>query len=269
MASGTADYSLFRSDHALAHAVQVAGGPQASVRPRLSLPQWPHKVYAVGDTHGRFDLLQALLAMIVKDAGEHAEACLIVMLGDYIDRGGTSADVLEWASNPASSPLPRICLAGNHEQLMAEFMQQPDVASPWLANGGIDTLISYGLDPDEVLGAPEAIEAALVRAIPMRHRSFVECAPTYLAVPGALFVHAGVRPAVPLDQQTDHDLLWIRKEFSARTEELDMRVVHGHTPGAEPYLSAKRICVDTGAYHSGILTAACLSSNDEPYFLNT
>lgn len=223
-------------------------------RPRVHLESWPELVYAIGDVHGCYDLLRDLEARIVADARDRAGEKLIVMLGDYVDRGDRSAQVLDHLLADPPKSFNRICLAGNHEQMMLDFLEAPARSHAWLDNGGRLTLSSYGLEPGH-LGAGRQLRVMLDAHIPENHRSFISGLPACLTLPGAVFVHAGLRPNLALEDQRDEDLLWIRRE--ADTGEMRaFTIVHGHTPAPEPQITSNRIGLDTGAYGSGVLTAA-------------
>jgi len=216
------------------------------------------RVYAIGDVHGCIAQLEDLHAQIAADLAARpvAEARLI-HLGDYIDRGADSAAVIfRLAGGPPVAGLPTINLTGNHEQMMLTALAtlDPDDIALWLANGGGETLGSWGI-------APERPAAEWSASIAPEHLKFLRDLDVMHRAGGYLFVHAGIRPGVPLEQQSPHDLLWIRQVFLACEDDLGMVVVHGHTPAAAPLIRRNRIGIDTGAYFGGALTCAVLEED--------
>lgn len=239
-------------------------GEKAAPRPRLQRITWPVAVYAIGDVHGCADLLHDLEALILADAATLGDGPRwIVMLGDYVDRGPDSASVLEHVSAPAPAGFERILLCGNHEELMLDFLAAPAPDHHWLRLGGDITLLSYGIDVNALFAGnasrPE-IQQALQSHIPARYIALLQSLAACVALPGTVFVHAGLRPGIPLDRQSERDMLWMRPDALAHHPAGidDPLVVHGHTPAAQPVVEARRICVDTGAFFTGILTAARL-----------
>lgn len=235
--------------------------PGSPDRPRLVAG---HRVYAIGDVHGRLDQLMALHQAIGRDLVDRpASRPVLVHLGDLIDRGPSSAGVL--ALLQAGSPVPGVPvvnLMGNHEWmfLAALARQTPRDAEHWLDNGGIETLASWGIRPS----MPPARWPGLV---PRAHVLFLRGLAARYQRGGYVFAHAGVRPGVPLAEQSWTDLLWIREPFLDRRGPMlpdapDLVVVHGHTPQPEPTIRANRIGVDTGAGHGGTLTCAVLDGDD-------
>jgi serine/threonine protein phosphatase 1 len=225
--------------------------------------QSPERIYAIGDVHGRADLLEDLWARIEEDArAAPDEPTTVVFLGDLVDRGPDSAKVVERVIGlRAQSPWRVQVLKGNHEQAMLLFLDDPAFGSTWLQHGGGPTLASYGVYPPQGRGDEAAwgtVRDAFAEALPPAHLAFLRSLPLYLERGDYLFVHAGVRPGVPLDRQSEQDLLWIRQEFLSRPKPSDRVVVHGHTPAELPQLTRWRIGVDTGAYATGVLTAVRL-----------
>jgi serine/threonine protein phosphatase 1 len=242
--------------------------PDASVRQRLSSQDWPAVIYAIGDVHGCLAQLQDLTAQIVADAADIAGEKWIVMLGDYIDRGPDSAGVIEVLLAPAPAGFRRICLTGNHETLMLEFIDSPSPTASWLRWGGLETLGSYGIAGNRMAElSRSAMIAVLTSHVPDEHLRFLRELPVSLSLPGVIFVHAGLRPGVPLEQQRLEDLLWIREPFLSAPGEPGQLVVHGHTPGLEPEITQGRIGIDTGAFQGGPLTAVRLQQGRDPIFL--
>jgi len=219
-------------------------------------------VYAIGDVHGRDDLLAPLLDAIAADRAGRRN--LLVCLGDYVDRGPASAAVIERLCGFHAGDFAFVPLKGNHEDLMLEFLADPDEGGPWLANGATATLASYGVTVGP--GWPErshfaALRDELVRNLPRHHRRFLDTLATSHAVGEYLFVHAGIRPGVPIAQQDERDLIWIRGAFLRATEEFGALVVHGHSITERPDLRANRIGIDTGAFASGRLTALSIAGD--------
>lgn len=225
-------------------------------------------VYAVGDVHGELGRLRRLLAAIEADADALGLAPLVVFLGDYIDRGPESRGVLEFLAGLADAPDGRRYrfLRGNHEETMLGFLRDPAEAAEWLAFGGVDTLASYGVrasaggtDPARLRGLRDRLEERL----PRRHLTFLESLETMVEVGDYVFVHAGVRPGVPLDRQRQEDLLWIREPFLSSRNYHGKVVVHGHTIVEQPLFMPNRIAADTGAYATGRLTAIALHGSHQ------
>lgn len=229
-------------------------------------------VYAIGDIHGRLDLLQQLEAMIKEDAaGVDANRRVIVCLGDYIDRGENSRDVVEHLLQGPPADFERICLSGNHESYLLRVFDDPSVLAAWMANGGHETLVSYGVKPPawyDVAEASQNLQTELRAHVPASHQEFLRSLALSHREGDYFFAHAGVRPGVPLDQQDPHDLMWIREEFLTDKGDYEAVIVHGHTIRPEPENFAHRIGVDTGAYGTGHLTCVVLWGN-ERRFLST
>jgi serine/threonine protein phosphatase 1 len=245
---------------------EIAVRPDLGSRPRLSSETWPAAVYVIGDVHGCLAQLQRIHDKIVADARGVDGDKLIICLGDYIDRGTHSAGVIRFLRQPPPAGFQRICLAGNHEGMMLDYYDTQSGA--WLANGGTDTLISYGISPYLFLQSPAGKQAEMLReGIPAGAVAWMRSLPVALTLPGACFVHAGLRAGIPLTEQMEEDLLWIRPR-DLRASESDPFVVHGHTPAGEPVVAARRICVDTAAFITGTLTAVRLTENLQPKFIN-
>jgi serine/threonine protein phosphatase 1 len=229
-------------------------------------------LYAVGDIHGRSDLLDRLHDAIVRDAARRrADRRVIVYLGDYIDRGFDSSGVVDRLLGEGPPGFERRFLLGNHDTFLLDFLGGDSaVIETWLWNGGAAALRSYGVEPaaDNALVRPTTLRADFARAIPPAHRAFFRALKLNHREGGVLFVHAGLRPGVPLADQSREDMLWIREEFLESDSDFGCLVVHGHTPGPEPVIRENRIAVDTGAWRSGRLTAAVLEG-DELAFLQT
>lgn len=226
-------------------------------------------LYAVGDIHGRADLLARLEKRIVADwQARGAGGGLLIFLGDYIDRGAQSREVIERLIS--GFPLPAAHLRGNHEQTLLDFLDDPDVGEMWRRNGGMETLASYGVPVGEVsVGRGFERAARELRArMPTAHLDFLNGLETSLQVGRYFFCHAGVRPGVPLDAQAADDLMWIREPFIMSREDFGKVVVHGHTPVETPELLPNRINIDTGAFLTGKLTCLVIDG-EETRFITT
>lgn len=213
-------------------------------------------IYAIGDIHGRADLLREVCGRIDADiATAGQQRCVQVFLGDYIDRGPDSCSVISILEARRRSQ-EVVCLLGNHEACLLDFLADADMLSEWRQFGGLQTLTSYGLSPsaNPDAGERKQLAAQLSQAMPVAHLDFLRSLPTSYALGRYFFAHAGIRPSVRLDRQREHDLLWIRDDFLLSEDDFGKIIVHGHTPVHEPELLANRINVDTGAYVTGRLT---------------
>ena len=214
-------------------------------------------LYVIGDIHGRLDLLDRLIEAIRHDAGERGTGSLTVTVGDYIDRGPDSRGVID---RLMANPFPGryVALKGNHEAIMESFLADPSLGGHWMHNGGLETLRSFGVrmswGRNNFVRAAEQLRAALT---PEESR-FLASLRLFMTVGQYFICHAGVRPGVPLDQQSEHDLLWIRGAFLDSEMDFGKIVVHGHTPSREPEVRVNRINVDTGAIVNGRLTCVVL-----------
>lgn len=223
------------------------------------------RIYAIGDVHGRLDLLRALIAAIdteQKDAGTARPT--LVLLGDYVDRGPDSRGVVETLIEGPLPAFERVHLRGNHEASFLRFLDDIAVGPSWLYYGGAETLASYGIaaarDEDDPARLA-ALQAAFAAALPESHRAFMRGLEPCRAIGGYLFVHAGVRPGVPLAGQSLDDLLWIRGEFLRSPADHGHVVVHGHTIDRKPQVRRNRIGIDTGAFATGVLTCLVLEAD--------
>lgn len=228
------------------------------------------RVYAIGDIHGRADLLTAMMTMIRTDIQtRRVRRPLIVFLGDYIDRGPQSAEVIDQLTAIAQSDaLESRFLMGNHEEVLLRILKGDGaLLHDWLRFGGRECLASYGLDGDALakLGAME-MAARMKDAIPRRHRQFLGELIDTVRVGDYLFVHAGLRPNLALEAQSQQDLRWIRSPFlEDETADHGYMVVHGHSMRPEVDRRANRIGIDTGAYQSGRLTALVLDGATQTF----
>jgi diadenosine tetraphosphatase ApaH/serine/threonine PP2A family protein phosphatase len=245
-----------------------------TVSPGLDHPTLPEGqlLYAVGDIHGRLDLLESLLGLIERDAASRqADWRTLVFLGDYVDRGPDSRGVVERLINGLPPGFDTHFLKGNHEAILLDFLEDAWRLDHWLMNGGETTMRSYGVDTERLAhqgAAAEAWRQAFADLLPEPHLRFFRHLQLSVAFGDYLFVHAGVRPGVPLGAQSEADLIWIRGPFLSHAGPFDKIVVHGHTPGSEPVARHNRIGIDTGAVFTGRLTALRLEG-DAQEFLQT
>lgn len=243
----------------LADLLRLGGKPAPTRRARLRLDATDDMpIYAIGDVHGCLEQLLDLEQRIVADAQRLPGEKLIVMLGDYVDRGPDSAGVIDHLMTPPPAGFKRICLAGNHEILMLSYLEGRCALSKWVAVGASTTLLSYGIDHDRlvrVYGQLRQLDAAIRGAIPATHAAFLRSLPVLVQSPGFVFVHAGFHPETPPERQADDVLVSIRSAFYERAHLLKETVIHGHTPVPRVRLEGRRLNIDTGAYLGGPLTA--------------
>jgi len=224
--------------------------------------------YAIGDIHGRADLLSELLVELRADAAAAPSSMrrIIVFLGDYIDRGPDSGKVIDLILDLGKGEEFEVrALKGNHEEALLTFLKDPTGGAAWIQHGGAETLGAYGVAVPRLRTDMEGWAEArdqLVLAMPQSHLAFFQSLDIVFELGDYFFVHAGVRPHIPLDQQSEHDLLWIREEFLDASPSWRKVIVHGHTPMPEPVLSPLRIGLDTGAYATGRLSAIRLVDID-------
>lgn len=228
-------------------------------------------IYAVGDIHGELDLLDKLLVEIAKDAAKGSDHT-IIFVGDYVDRGPDSKGVIDRVMNGIAG-FETICLKGNHEQIFTDFVDEPSPgqAKMWFRdlNGGRETLASYGIDAEDVISSLEegGCTKRLLNSVPMEHIKWMDALPVCHRTDGYFFVHAGVKPGVPLDKQVPEDMIWIREKFLKSRKNHGAVVVHGHTPSRSAEIKKNRINIDTGACYWGELTAVALGG-DEPRLIS-
>jgi serine/threonine protein phosphatase 1 len=243
----------------------------APARPGISILIWKRKriaaenripkgvrIYAIGDIHGRADLLKKLLVTIDLHFSFNPIGNTIrLFVGDYVDRGPQSKEVIECLIDHQKT-FNTVFLKGNHESLLLDFLAQPDVLEAWSECGGLQTLISYGLAPTIKPGEREQIELsqAFARILPLDHLNFFKSLRNSFTLGHLFFAHAGVRPGIALKKQNEEDLLWIRNDFLYSEGDFGKTVVHGHSPVMNIDIRRNRINIDTGAYATGNLTCA-------------
>jgi serine/threonine protein phosphatase 1 len=241
-------------------------------------------VYAIGDVHGRCDLLEKLIDQIEEDTQSLPEGTkrVLVFLGDYIDRGLQSKDVINFLLGERIQTFERVFLMGNHEEALLRFLNDVNFGKQWIRYGGAETLYSYGLQPPQnaraAMQSHEAMEAyqrawdrvwtEFRNRLPESHLKFYQGLQHYHVAGDYIFVHAGLRPGASLESQTVRDMLWIREEFLDASGQFPQVVVHGHTPADGVFRDNRRIGLDTGAFISGKLSAVRLFQ-DEVSFLST
>lgn len=244
-------------------AVAAAPGlaPVAPTTPSYAFTDDRVRIAAIGDLHGRLDLLERLEPVLDAAAQDPARRLIEVYLGDYVDRGANPRGIVEHLMRRTKlTDRTVVCLAGNHEQMLLSALEKDTDFLSWLDFGGQSTLQSYGIAPARVAADPSGTRAALADAIPASHVDFLRSLPLSFAHGGFFFAHAGVRPGVALDSQTSRDLLWIRQPFLGSSANLGAIVVHGHTPTRAPVFRLNRIGIDTGAYQTGVLTCLLITS---------
>lgn len=233
--------------------------------PAASVPAG-QRVYAVGDIHGRLDLFEALIAAIeADDAASGPAETTVVLLGDLVDRGPDSAGVVARAREWQRRRKVQI-LAGNHEEMFLASFDKVETLRHFLRFGGKETVLSYGVDRRAYqVASVEEVQAMMHAAVPAEDRAFLESFEDMIAIGDYLFVHAGIAPDVPFEEQTPRDLRWIREPFLSHPEPHGAVIVHGHTITDEPQDRGNRIGIDTGAYNSGRLTALVLEGAGRRY----
>lgn len=225
------------------------------------------RTYAIGDIHGHLDKLREVHDLIARDRGETGDAAAeVVHIGDLVDRGPDSRGVIEFLIGGQARQEPWIVLKGNHDRMFEGFIGDPDFYDPGLRAdlhwinprlGGDETLRSYGID-----GAGERflfdLHEAAEKAVPAAHRTFLAGLPLFHRAGGAVFVHAGIRPGVPIEAQEEQDLLWIRDEFLYDPRDHGALIVHGHTPVETVTHYGNRLNIDTGAGYGRALSAVVI-----------
>lgn len=240
------------------------GDPEPDPGPLSAALEPGRRIYCIGDVHGRADLLRELHAMIAEDVRAFEGHRTVIYLGDLIDRGMHSRDVVDLLLDEPLAGFETVHLRGNHEQTLLDFMEYPEQAEAWLVWGGRETVLSYGvpLPPGLQRADPQAIRDALAMRLPERHLEFYRGMSVYHEAGDYLFVHAGIRPGVPLREQSDSDLMWIRQEFLESEEDHGRIVVHGHSITEQVEMRPNRIGIDTGAFRSGVLTCLVLEGRE-------
>lgn len=251
---------------------KLFGKPEPDDKQPYRLPAG-QLVYAVGDIHGRFDLLLRLLERIEADrsARKDIDDCKLIFLGDYVDRGFQSKDVIEWLANADLSWADVITLRGNHEAMLLDFLRDPAANEAWLHYGGMAVLASYGVRLREnEIGDYDVLRAAseLEDTMPLSHMAFLKGLPLSYRLGDYFFVHAGLRPGIELEHQDERDLMFIRQDYTDSGHDFGFRIVHGHTGVQNPVNERARVAVDTTAYATGRLTAAVLFV-DQTEFITT
>jgi serine/threonine protein phosphatase 1 len=226
------------------------------------------RIYAIGDMHGRLDLLERLRMAIVEDAKRHpVERKVVVYLGDYVDRGPVSRGVVDLLARDKLPGFESVFLKGNHEDSMLQFLVDPGVAPAWMTYGGDATLYSYGVRPPDPRKIDELLAAqkAFTEALPREHLKFL-CALKLVHIEGDYaFVHAGFRTGVPIEFQAPGDMMWIRDEFLGSNADFGKIAVHGHTITDRPEIRPNRIGIDTGAFATGTLTCLVLEGTERRF----
>lgn len=234
------------------------------VRRRAQVPEGL-RVYAIGDIHGQTALLDSLHGMIEEDAVTRPAAEIVVVyLGDYVDRGPDSKGVLDRLAVTPSG-IRRVLLKGNHEVMMQRFLADPVATAAWRDLGGLETLLSYRVDPRRAMSRAQWGEAAreFAQRVPPEHVALLESMPFSVTLGDYFFCHAGVKPGVPLERQSERDLMWIRDEFLGSDCDFGKVIVHGHTPAPAVEFRPNRINIDTGAYATGRLTCLVLEGSEQ------
>jgi serine/threonine protein phosphatase 1 len=239
-------------------------------RSATSRPSGPpgRRAYVVGDIHGRLDLLDQLLDEIHGEIGREPEdEILLVFLGDLIDRGPNSAEVVERLRTYRHAGVGPVFILGNHEEVLLRIITgHTELIASWLRFGGAQCLKSYGADPNSIsVMNDDSALAAIKQAIPEEHVAFLNSFVDTCRFGDYLFVHAGIRPGIELEQQRQTDLRWIREPFLRDHTDHGFVVVHGHTISRRVDERPNRIGIDTGAYHSGILTALVIEGSERRY----
>lgn len=235
-------------------------------KPRKSRIPEGQRVYAVGDIHGRRDLLQMLHTLIAEDASSASDQSkTIIYLGDYIDRGMDSRGVIDCLLGKPLEDMASVFLMGNHEETILRFLDDPGIGESWCQFGGDTTLYSYGVQlsrPNSGRNIMLDAQLDLRQKLPETHLAFLRGLDSQHRIGDYFFVHAGIRPGVPLDQQATNDLYCIREEFLTSTADHGAVVVHGHSINTEVEDLYNRINIDTGAYASNVLTCLVLEGGD-------
>lgn len=251
----------------LKSAFGVGSKPPPVLLDAASIPEG-QRVYAIGDVHGRLDLLHELLSAIKKDAAEISKQTFIVYLGDYVDRGHDSRGIIDFFLNNPMDEFEQIFLMGNHEEFMLRFMESPGPGAGWLEYGGMETLLSYGVSLQPGVMSEKKLSLAadgLREMVPQTHIDFLSGLKDSFELGDFFFCHAGIDPDRPLSKQKAEDLRWAREPFLSHTKSYSKIIVHGHSITERPELHPNRISIDTGAYHSGQLTCLVLHGKEKRF----
>lgn len=236
--------------------------------PRVCAAASGERIYAIGDVHGRADCLDALIAQIdADDAARGPARTRLVFLGDFVDRGASSREVIERAIAEAHRSE---FIIGNHEEVMIRAWEgERESIKLFHRIGGRETVLSYGVDAHDYdkLGFDDLTQL-IARVIPAEHIAFLRGFADHYTSGDYLFVHAGIRPGIALHEQAPADLRWIRREFLDDRRDHGVMVIHGHTVVADVDEQHNRIGIDTGAYASGTLTALGIEGT-ERWYLST
>jgi serine/threonine protein phosphatase 1 len=230
---------------------------------RPSLPA-ELRIYAIGDIHGRLDLLDELLARISSDIALRPTARpLYVFLGDYIDRGSASRETIDRLIEHGKTH-ESVFLKGNHELIAIKCLSDRGLFDQWLRLGGLETLVSYGVPAETLANGKQIAElqSAFHGALPQAHFRFFRDLKNSFECGDFFFAHAGVKPNVELSRQKENDLLWIRGEFLTSKDDFGKIIVHGHTPTHEIEVAPNRINIDTGAFATGRLSCLVLEGEE-------
>ncbi len=221
------------------------------------------RIYAIGDIHGRLDVFMAIMAAIESDDSARGPAqTTVILLGDLVDRGPDSAGVIAAARDWSRRRTVR-CLSGNHEEMFLASFEDEGTLRHFLRYGGRETLLSYPITAEEYgVATLKEVQELMHARIPADDIAFMHGMEDLIRIGDYVFVHAGIRPATALEDQSTSDLRWIRGEFLDDTTPRDFAVVHGHTITRQPVIQPRRIGIDTGAYASGQLTALGLEGTD-------
>jgi serine/threonine protein phosphatase 1 len=226
-------------------------------RARIRLESSDYSViYAIGDVHGCSRELVAAEKKIAADSQAYEGRKLLVLVGDYVDRGPNSRAVLDFLCKPPRPEFERVALCGNHDDKFLRFLKNPKGNLDWLQHGGRETLRSYDIDADYILARRSGLQGLIRRVaetVPPQHIAFLETLPIILEMGGLVFVHAGIVPGLPIADQQDEDLMWMREPFLSEGPKLPITVIHGHTASEEPVFGRQRICIDTGSFATGRL----------------
>ncbi len=226
------------------------------------------RVYAIGDIHGRNDLLNKLIEKIISDDGDRGDAkSEIIFLGDLVDRGPDSSGVIETAMRLKQELGDVRFLMGNHEEVYLKAAEGNEKAAKFFNRiGGKETILSYEITMKEYLGMDNAeLAERIPQLFPQKHVDFIKGFEDMIIVGDYAFVHAGIRPGVPLEEQTPNDMRWIREEFLSSKEPHEKVIIYGHTIDNDVIEKANRIGIDTGAYYTEKLTAIGLEGSDHWY----